>query len=612
MKNITYIKNSTDVPIFGIALFFSYLVIFFRFFPNKYGLLGHDYALVLPALLDNFIWFFKNSLLEVPWFTPSFCGGFLNFTHPLTLTYSLPSLLFLFFDPLSVVLMTFLLFALLGFSSSYLLLRSGFHLSKPSAFFGAGLFLFNGFYSHRMLIGHFGFHCFMIIPLLIFLLIRPIKNFKNSFIAKQVIFDIFAAGILFAYMVHTGYLTLMLPSILAIIIIGLIHGLLFPDSKSFFWLRLVGSGLTGILLSSSRLVTISYIMDNITRSDYMLPGADSFFSSAWLIFKSLFSSPAFDAARIGDLVNQEIYLDRHEWEYSLTIVPLLIIIWALIKFGLSIKKREINKDLALIKRHSLRFIMLAILLIIPVALNTYSPSWNALLKQIPIIKSASSLIRWYILYIPFICLITSLVIERMVRPKIKWPIVIAGMLIVVGFNTFTDHEFYHNQAYDPQDIQNSYTDLKNGSWTPEIKYIVLCVNEEGQIIRPADSNDTLIDNGSQLICYEPLLGYRLEHFPIKTLHPGPVLDENQGVLNIKNPACYVWPEANSCNPGDHFTVDQIKEAEKFVQYRSFNFNMPAFQKFANWFNLLFLASVVLYLGFYLIAFLVTSRKKGIE
>ena len=166
MKKILHTKKGLLILTAGIVLFLLYLIIFLRFLPNRFGLMGHDYSIVLPALLDNFIWFNKNGLMEVPWFTPSFCGGFLNFTHPQGMTYSLPTFLILFFDPLSTILMTFLLFAALGFLGSYLMLRSGFHFSQPSAFFGAGLFLFNGFYSHRMLVGHFGFCSFMTIPLL--------------------------------------------------------------------------------------------------------------------------------------------------------------------------------------------------------------------------------------------------------------------------------------------------------------------------------------------------------------------------------------------------------------------------------------------------------------
>ena len=608
MKKIPYAKDSLLVLTVGTTLFLAYLIIFFRFLPNKYGLMGHDYSLVFPSLLDNSIWFSKNGLFEIPWFTPSFCGGFLNFTHPQGAAYSLPVLFTIFMDPLSSILFTFLLFAIFGFLSFYLMLRSGFHLSKPSALFGAGLFLFNGFYSHRMLVGHFGFYPFMVIPLLTFFLIRPVTVNNNRKNIKEFFFDSFAGGILFAYMVYSGYLSLMLPSILAIIIVGLIHGLLYSSSQLLFWLRLAGSGLTGILLSSSKLVTISYIMDNFTRSDYKLPGAESFFSSAWLMFKSLFTSPAFDTERIESLINQQWYLDRHEWEYSLTIVPLLIILWGLIKLGLSIKKRNIHKDLSYIKKYFLIFFMLTILLLIPVALNTYSPSWNAFLKTVPLIKSASSLVRWYIIYIPFFILISSLIIEKMVIPKIRWPIVVLSLSAIVLINGFTDHDFYNNQSYDPREIQEAYYRLKSGLWTPEVKNIALYIDENDQTVRQRFyCNNMLIHNASQLLCYEPLLGYNLEHFPIKSLHPGPVLDEINGVLNIKNPASYVWPEANSCEPGDHFTIDQLEEAMAFVQYRPFHFNMPSLQRFANLFNVVLLIIVFLYLCIY--SFVRLSYKK---
>ncbi|MFC1567424.1 hypothetical protein ACFL3R_01130 [Thermodesulfobacteriota bacterium] len=449
----------------------------------------------------------------------------------------------------------------------------------------------------------------MMIPLLIFFLIRPVSANNHTHILKQLIFDTFVAGIVFAYMVHSGYLSLMLPSILAIIIVGTIHGLLYPSSRLLFWLRLAGSGLTGILLSFSKLVTISYIMDNFTRSGYKLSGADGFISSAWLILKSIFISPAFDPARITLMVNRQWGLSRHEWEFSLTIVPLLIIIRGLIQLGLSIKKEAFYSYISRIKKQIFELFIITVLLFVPVALNTYSPSWNAFLKKIPYIKSASSLIRWYIIYIPFVCLITSLVIEKMVRPKMKWPLVLISMVFVVGFNAFTDRQYYHFQFYNPENVQKAYTNLNNDLWTPEIKDIVVCLNENGQIVKPLYRNDALILNGSQLLCYEPLLGYRLEYFPFKTLHPGPVLEENEGVLNIKNPACYVWPEANSCDPGDHFTAEQKDEATAFGQYRPFNFKMPALPRFANWFNVVFLVVVVLYLGFYGSTYLIASRKK---
>lgn len=601
------LKNNIRIILLSTLLLISYIFIFIRFFPNKYGLLGHDYSLLFPALLDNYIWIKKNGLLEIPWFTPSFCGGLLNFTHPQGLPYSIPYILTIFFDPLSVVIMTFFLFALIGFLSAYLLFRSGFNISRPAALYGAGVFLFNGFYSHRMLIGHFGFPCFMIIPLLAFFLIRPIIKTNKSSLSQYFILDICAAGILFAYMVYSGYLTLMIPSILAIIIVGIIHGLLYPQSRLLFWFKLAGSGLVGILLSSSKLVTITYIMGSYTRSDYKLPGAEGFLASLWLIIKSLFTSPAFDIKRVESLVNQQWYLDRHEWEYSLTIIPLIIIIWGLIKISISIKKGESHGIYPSIKRHYLACIALIFLLLIPVALNAYSPAWNAFLKKLPLIKSASSLIRWYIIYIPFIILVSAITIEKTIGKKIQWFFVTLCLIAVVLINGLTNHDFYNHQFYDPWKIQEAYYKVKTGEWNPEIKYIAVYRDEKDQVARHRfEVNDMLIHNASQLFCYEPLLGYDLENFPQKSLHPGPVMDEYEGNLNIKNPACYVWPAANSCEPGDHFKISQKEEASSFVKYEPFHFEMPLPQKIANWWNIFFLIVVSCYLLHSFIRFLLTS------
>ena len=85
-------------------------------------------------------------------------------------------------------------------------------------------------------------------------------------------------------------------------------------------------------------------------------------------------------------------------------------------------------------------------------------------------------------------------------------------------------------------------------------------------------NDLVAYGASQLLCYVPIFGYSLEHFPIKTLRPGPALDEAAGVLNVKNPACYVYPKENLCVPGDHFAVSQKEDAIKFLSYEPFDFN----------------------------------------
>jgi len=58
---------------------------------------------------------------------------------------------------------------------------------------------------------------------------------------------------------------------------------------------------------------------------------------------------------------------------------------------------------------------------------------------------------------------------------------------------------------------------------PEITAIGAFTDCSGRVALPLFRNDLLVKGASQLRCYEPLLGYRLEWFPKRQLHPGPIL-----------------------------------------------------------------------------------------
>ena len=146
--------------------------IFSRYLPTEFGTLGHDYSYFMPRLLLGYYWFQQNGLWAVPWFTPGLCGGLPFYANPQSLYYSLPQFATFFTDPLTAVRTTFLLFGALGYAGSYLLLRRVLGLGVPAALFGAVVFAFNGFFAHRLLIGHLTFHSFMLVPWAAFWLLR--------------------------------------------------------------------------------------------------------------------------------------------------------------------------------------------------------------------------------------------------------------------------------------------------------------------------------------------------------------------------------------------------------------------------------------------------------
>jgi hypothetical protein len=579
----------------GMLILAIYYSIFSRFFPNDSGCLGHDYSFYLPALLDGFFWFNSNGLWKIPWFTPSFCGGSLNYLNVSNGYYTVPQFLTFVTDPVAAVRITFAMFAGLGFWGFYLLLRGAFFFSRPISFLCSVCFLFNGFFVHRMIIGHLCYINLVLIPLIAFFLLRPIPDTTHKAWCWRLIFDCILSGLLFSIMIQAGFGSFMIPAIILILVIGLIHGLL-NGRQWAFWSRLAGAGFSGMLFCSSKLIAICYILNNFPRSDYSLPGVKGFFCVMWLVFKSLFISPAVDSDRMGALVNVQWAFERHEWEYDVTFVPLLLIL-----FGLGSILRRINFSnlISIDWRRWLQTSAITVLLMIPIAVNAYSPDWNELLKTLPLIKNSSNLIRWFIVYIPFVIIVSGLAFEKSKFLKAhQLTVMLIGIIAVICLKGCENRDFYQRQAYNPDEIVKAYYEVKEGLWTPEIDAIGVYLNKDRQAIKPLYANNLFVHRMSQLFCYEPLFGYRLENFPMKGLHLGSAMEENQGVLNIKNPACYVWPEANNCKPGAHFTTDQKDAANAFLNFRPYSFNVPIAQKIADWTNGLSLIVAFIFLVAY--------------
>jgi hypothetical protein len=94
------------------------------------------------------------------------------------------------------------------------------------------------------------------------------------------------------------------------------------------------------------------------------------------------------------------------------------------------------------------------------------------------------------------------------------------------------------------------------------------------------------------------------------LHPGRVDQVDNGLLNIKNPTCYVYPEKNHCRPGDHFTVNQRQEMEAFVTYKPFTFAVPALQNMSNVLSVGVLLLMALYGLVYITLFVIGKTPSG--
>jgi hypothetical protein len=247
------------------------------------------------------------------------------------------------------------------------------------------------------------------------------------------------------------------------------------------------------------------------------------------------------------LANASVRMDRPEFEYCVGPVPVLLIVSAAVvarRRGWRPKSRQ---------RFSLD--ALIVLLLVPVALNTYGAGWSALLKMLPVIRNSSSLLRFFAADLLPFSLAGALALDFLAQAAPAWRTRLTAFCFATVCATvlLPGHSVYGPDGlgtYNPSAMALAWQKLETEADVPAVSRIGIIDPKAGpmdQLIM--QRQDGMIHGESHLFCYDPLFGYKLEHFPKGTLHEGGVFEQSGDTLNIKNPACYVFPEANSCKPG---------------------------------------------------------------
>jgi hypothetical protein len=598
-------KLRVDWPVLltGTVAYLFFIAIFATFFPAAPGNMGHDYTYFGPALLEGYYWYLVNGCFQVPWFTPAFLGGVPFFANPQNMYYSVPQLLTLFMQPVAAIKVTVFLFAAIGFVGFYCLARRCFNSDKWVALLAAVVFLYNGFYIHRMLIGHFPYHAWMLVP-------WAAAGIAGGFSGNAGVMRRFAAGVLLpgaciAYMIMAGMGPILLPAIAAVAGILVFREVLTPGFEVKSWGRFAGALVTAGCLAAAKIMAVAAFLHLNPRDLYGLPTARTWFGAVRIAVQSLFLYPPQKYAEM-QLTGGEFLLERHAFEYGITVVP-LILIAVTVTVGLVEKKgwHRVN-----MKRAGF-LSLLTVFLIMPIFVNVHSTHWTPILEKIPVIKSSSNLLRWFSLYIPLVSLMMVVAMTSCQRLRRFNPLfAVAGITAIIAVNLFTDRTFYREQPYQPYQLIAAYRTAAETGMAPPVTavFVKFTASQPGgaEVILPRFLNEAMIWGGSQLRAYEPIFGYRLEAFPVKTLHVGSIFDETNGTYNMKNPASFLFPAENGCQPGDHFRTGDIAKLEAFSQRKPFAFEMPLRQKMANVLNLL---ALVLAGGFLVATLFVELRNR---
>lgn len=569
----------------GLGLLAAFWLVYGSLFPSTPVNLGHDYNLHYPNLLAGYFWVEQNGWFQAPWFSPGQCAGVPYLGDLNVAFYSAPQVFTVLAGPSFAVQATVLLFAAIGFYGTALLARDTFNASLAASLLAGALVLFNGFFIYRAAIGHLTFHPIMLTPVVAWLVLGGTQlSSKSAFWLRTLL-----VGAAFAVMFHAGMIHGVIPAVL--VIIGLWAMLGLRDNRLAIQ-PLIILGLAAVvagLLSAGRLQAALAFMSQFPRADYPLPGFVGLWDAIVAPFQAVFLTPP-GAWAVEAMTNRKWSLGRHEWEYGISAVGLIVLVAGL---GRAFIRHPIPHVSG---ARLIAAATLALVIALPIATNIYGESWNALLKSIPIIGQSSSLVRWYVVYTFLAAILCAPALDAALDAALgdaggagrnRAMAATLGIATVIAWSALEDRTHYLGQTYDGTPIQAAYDAVTDGAPVPAVATLTMTVSSGAGRFNPDVNRNNAIARGeSELLCNQPMFGYTLENFPLGESFTGDILEEDGwGGLNIKNPACYMYPTENNCQPGESFLMEAEDAALAFAAYKPFPFERPARHDIAVWLNI---------------------------
>ena len=585
---------------FHLFLFFFIFVLhqylYLDFFPNENSKLGHDFEYFLPNFIFGKVWFQKN-FLSLPWFNPALCCGIPFHADPQTGFYSIQQIFYILFEPITATKILFTYFSFFGFLGMYLLLRKNFKISFLISLLGATMFIFNGFFIFRSIIGHIAYINFSLIPIYCYFLIESFTN-ENIFLKK--VYLALSALVLssFFYSGASPIMPLLIICIFSILLFFYLKTndlsvILFCSFKSF---------IIAFLISSSKITASLFFLKNFNRKIQPIYFENSI-EYLNVIFKSLFFFPDLKYFN-QNILNKNINnFSIHEIEYGITFIPLFIFLLFLLNFKKFFKLQNFNKV----------FLFSLGIFVLPIFLNINLFNFQSFWNSIPIIGSSWVQVRWSAIYIIPLIFFTVIILEKLNFNKYKILIIIPLFFAIFFQNIYRDKSYYNSQLYDPKDMVELSQKLNNTNFVENfsINGYATVVNKDDQIIlNNLKRNDYFAFNLSSAYCYQPLFGYNLEKFPNnnilfnKKVKLSPERDLIIGELNntndkkkfnFFNPSCFLFPNENNCLPGDLFDKTKEKNLENFLNYKKFDFRKNIVQNISDYLSLFSLIMVIIFL-----------------
>ncbi len=597
-------KKSIPILVLLICLVILGTVVI-AFLNLDYPRVGHDYSLIIPSILDNSI-YFRNNGLSIEWYTPSFGGGIPVYPDPSSAAFSLPALLTSFLSPWAAMIVSTLVYILVGGVTAYYFLKKVLNLHWTSSILGTIFFIASGFYMQRIAVGHLVYQTFPLFPLFLIALMDNSlpKWMAGLLLALVTSWLVYSAG--YSMLIIFGFSLLLVFPLLYIFRPGL-----FSFSRLFSILAVGGA--VALILSASKLAAVYSFMRYFPRLV-----SDSYQTTIWsgllgIVMQLLGTMTIAPLVQImgGHAGLLDLYMYKITgahygyWEFDMSLSPVVfvILITGLIS-GLLHIKRNIKKVIS-----NKRWIALVVLMVftwLTVEFILAKGLIYPLLKELPLLSSLRTNPRFTAAFIFPLTLLAALFIDRWVA-RLSLKKSVYGFLILTII-TLLPLSLYFLIGSDLQwriyDISTSfsiYNSIQSGD--------PMTVTE---VDLGTSNTDALLLNTSNLGLYDPIFGSHLEYFHPE-VHPGSVWEVTDGYYNMTNPSGLVFPEINDTRAFERIKVGDEDNMEAFINHKQPHWKIPLYQQVLDWVSgITFLAVLSAFLIFGTIMVIPLFRQRKIS
>jgi hypothetical protein len=198
-----------------------------------------------------------------------------------------------------------------------------------------------------------------------------------------------------------------------------------------------------------------------------------------------------------------------------------------------------------------------------------------ILRQLPIISSLRANMRFAGIFIFPLAFLGAVFFNLHARKwtetkKLKTFIYINILALLPLIFYFTFKEDLYWQFYNIAEANQIYNEMQEGK-----SFEITSVG-----IVDGKNTGALLYRTSNLNVYEPIFGFKLEHFHPQ-IKPGSVWLESNGHYNLTNPMGYLYPGRGGYETFEPFRTEDRALMEDFINHRQPTWDIPAHQIIIN-------------------------------